>query len=111
VTGSQEMYGEAAERGPVVLCLESVDLAAASEGVIGDVGEVRLDPKTPLRFVDGAVLARFRALGRPAGPWPYRSEPTASSEPGPAIKVPLIPYHEWAERGPSTMRVWLPVDA
>jgi uncharacterized protein len=22
--------------------------------------------------------------------------------------VPLVPYHDWAERGPSTMRVWLP---
>ena len=25
-----------------------------------------------------------------------------------AVEVPLIPYHDWAERGPSTMRVWLP---
>jgi hypothetical protein len=67
-------------------------------------------PTTPLRPVDGAVVARFRALGRPAGSWPYRSEST-TPEPGPAIDVPLIPYHEWAERGPSTMRVCLPVDA
>ena len=26
-----------------------------------------------------------------------------------AVEVPLIPYHRWANRGPSTMRVWLPV--
>ena len=24
------------------------------------------------------------------------------------IPVPMIPYHQWANRGPSTMRVWLP---
>jgi DUF1680 family protein len=24
------------------------------------------------------------------------------------VDVPLIPYHDWANRGPSTMRVWLP---
>ena len=22
--------------------------------------------------------------------------------------VPLVPYHRWANRGPSTMRVWMP---
>ena len=26
----------------------------------------------------------------------------------PPVEVPLVPYHEWAERGPSTMRVWIP---
>lgn len=25
--------------------------------------------------------------------------------------VTLVPYHSWAERGPSTMRVWLPASA
>jgi hypothetical protein len=25
------------------------------------------------------------------------------------VEVPLVPYHDWANRGPSTMRVWLPV--
>ncbi|WP_420837620.1 hypothetical protein [Agromyces aureus] len=24
-----------------------------------------------------------------------------------AAVVPLVPYHAWAERGPSTMRVWI----
>ena len=26
------------------------------------------------------------------------------------VKVPvaLVPYHDWAERGPSTMRIWIP---
>jgi DUF1680 family protein len=25
------------------------------------------------------------------------------------LNARLIPYHSWASRGPSTMRVWLPV--
>ena len=25
------------------------------------------------------------------------------------VELPLLPYHAWATRGPSTMRVWLPV--
>jgi len=24
--------------------------------------------------------------------------------------VPLVPYASWANRGPSTMRVWMPVE-
>jgi uncharacterized protein len=30
-------------------------------------------------------------------------------EQGDELDVPLVPYHDWAERGPSTMRVWLPI--
>jgi uncharacterized protein len=26
-------------------------------------------------------------------------------------EVPLVEYHAWANRGPSTMRVWLPTTA
>lgn len=27
---------------------------------------------------------------------------------GAAVEVPLVPYHSWGNRGPSTMRVWIP---
>jgi DUF1680 family protein len=23
-------------------------------------------------------------------------------------EIPMLPYHAWANRGPATMRVWLP---
>jgi DUF1680 family protein len=97
----------AVERGPEVLCLESVDLAAASGGRADDVGDVRLDPAVAPREVDGAVVVRVRRLVADSRPWPYGAlEP---AEDGDAFDVPLVPYHDWAERGPSTMRVWLPV--
>ncbi len=38
--------------------------------------------------------------------WPYGSEP--ESGPRSPRVVPLVPYHRWARRGPTTMRVWLP---
>ncbi|MEO6088688.1 MAG: hypothetical protein ABIQ18_36820 [Umezawaea sp.] len=39
-------------------------------------------------------------------PWPYReAEPLSDDESAP---LHLVPYHRWARRGPSTMRVWLP---
>lgn len=97
----------AVERGPEVLCLESVDLAATSAGRFDDIAGVRIDPAVPPREVDGAVVVRLRRSSGPAHPWPYGG-PDAGEE-GEVLDVPLVAYHEWAQRGPSTMRVWLPV--
>ncbi len=91
----------AVERGPEVLALESVDL---SDG--GDVGEVVLDATTPLAEREGRVWATFS--GRPAATpqWPYGEESAEAS--APIQSVALVAYHDWGNRGPSTMRVWLP---
>ncbi|MEV4202609.1 glycoside hydrolase family 127 protein [Micromonospora globbae] len=100
----------AVERGPEVCCLESVDLDRASHGTVTDVADVRIDTTAGVDDQDGRPLVRLVAApgaGRDR-PWPYAERPL---EPAPSVAfdVPLIPYHEWAERGPSTMRVWLPV--
>ncbi|MDQ2661903.1 MAG: glycoside hydrolase family 127 protein, partial [Actinomycetota bacterium] len=79
------------ERGPEVFALESVDLVGAGASVT-DVADVVLDAAVPPREADGQVLVRVRS--REAG--------------AKTVEVPLVPYHEWAERGPSTMRVWIP---
>jgi DUF1680 family protein len=52
------------------------------------------------------VSARLRAREAPSGQWPYGA-PDAAAE-GDGILIPLVPYHSWANRGPSTMRVWIP---
>ncbi|WP_426564661.1 glycoside hydrolase family 127 protein [Angustibacter sp. McL0619] len=104
----------AVERGPEVLCLESVDLAAAAASVgadADDVGMVSLDAGSPPRESDGAVVVRLRVTSPEGGErWPYaeRADP-ASDVPPATFDVPLVAYHDWANRGPSTMRVWLPV--
>ncbi|MEU8248756.1 beta-L-arabinofuranosidase domain-containing protein [Nonomuraea sp. NPDC048916] len=47
-------------------------------------------------------------LGAPdADGWPYRTEPDPAS--GADTTLRLVPYHRWGNRGPATMRVWLPV--
>jgi DUF1680 family protein len=94
------------ERGPEVLCLESVDLEAATGGRVTDVADVRLDPSSPPVEVDGEVRVRLRRATAETRPWPYGDAADAEGE---AFDVSLVPYHDWAERGPSTMRVWLPV--
>ncbi|GAA4196123.1 glycoside hydrolase family 127 protein [Microbacterium oryzae] len=91
----------AVERGPEVLALESVDLP---EGVGVDVaGLVTADP---LREEDGRVIARLAIRSSTDAAWPYGQ--TAEGGASTVVEAPLIPYHDWAERGPSTMRIWIP---
>ena len=61
----------AVERGPEVLCLESVDLAAATDGRITDVGDVRLDPSVPPQELDGSVVVALRPATESPPAWPY----------------------------------------
>ncbi len=94
----------AVERGPLVLCLESVDLPA---GVTVD--DVRVDPGAPPGAQDDGAVVKGSVVARSGdrAALPYPSAP-----PVPARRVEvdfvLVPYHRWAERGPSTMRVFLP---
>ena len=96
--------GQAAvERGPVVLCLESTDL-----GVDVDSVRVRTDVAPIER--DGAVLVAVSTLDLAPTAWPYGDQPDAGTVRGVTERglVPLVPYNRWANRGPSTMRVWMP---
>ncbi|MGN8027232.1 glycoside hydrolase family 127 protein [Microbacterium sp. 22242] len=90
----------AIERGPEVLALESTDLAAVG---VADVADLTGDA-APVEH-DGAVWIPVRPVRRSEAAWPYggAEEPTSS-----AGEVRLIPYHDWANRGPSTMRIWIP---
>jgi len=101
----------AVERGPEVLCLESVDLEAVAHVTTpADLSLLAVDVDTAPREVGGHVVVRVRVESeRPLAAWPYR-DATADDPPGATewAEVPLVPYHDWANRGPSTMRVWLP---
>ncbi len=103
----------AVERGPQVLCLESVDLDGAGLGT--DVGEVRIDLGAGLREVAGRTRAAFVALPALEAAWPYgdandAGKPATGGLDSPrTAEVPLTAYHDWANRGPSTMRVWIPM--
>ncbi|MET0715795.1 MAG: glycoside hydrolase family 127 protein, partial [Mycetocola sp.] len=91
----------AVERGPLVLCLESTDVPNADS-----VDELRATGE--LHDVDGVVSIGIRRLTVADHDWPFGvGAPEISSE---TESVTLLPYHSWANRGPSTMRVWLPVE-
>lgn len=90
----------AVERGPLVLVLESVDLPAG-----WSVNEITADPDTIRTDEAGATIDAHRPAGAP-GAWPYSPEPVVTE--AERARVRLIPYHDWANRGPATMRAWLP---
>jgi DUF1680 family protein len=94
----------AVERGPVVYCVESVDLPPHVP-----VEALRLDPSIAPADRDGAVVVVGRLASLPDDEWPYG--PPGRETGVRTLDVTLRPYHDWAGRGPSTMRVWLPLTA
>ncbi|WP_198410825.1 glycoside hydrolase family 127 protein [Microbacterium halophytorum] len=91
----------AVERGPEVYALESVDLPGGA-----DVADAELVADEPPREADGRVVAMLRLREHPDAAWPFGTAQAPAS--GAPVEVPLVPYHSWAQRGPSTMRVWIP---
>jgi DUF1680 family protein len=91
----------AVEVGPVVMCAESID---QEDGVRLD--ELQVDTAV----APEANAVKGRSISPVDSPWPYRDRHTTAERPEPIV-VPLVPYHRWARRGPSTMRVWLPTTA
>lgn len=93
----------AVERGPLLYCAESVDLPDGHE-----VDAVRVDPSAPPEGrADGSVVVAGETIAQGDAPWPYRpfdAPPAAGDRTG----IVLVPYHSWANRGPASMRVWLP---
>lgn len=97
----------AVQRGPLVYCAESTDLPDGH-----DVDALRVDPSAePEDGPDGTVLAPGE-LTAPADPhdtaWPYHPLDQATPPTADRMGITLVPYHSWANRGPATMRVWLP---
>ncbi|WP_049562525.1 glycoside hydrolase family 127 protein [Nonomuraea sp. SBT364] len=100
----------AVERGPLVYCAESV----GDEPPLADVSAVTDAPPVEHHTdgtggTGGAVELEIEAVHSPPGDydaWPYTTE----RESGGGTRAPLrlIPYHRWGNRGPATMRVWLP---
>lgn len=90
----------AVERGPEVLAIESVDLPDAA----GDVAGVTVSGDPVER--DGRVWVPVLLADAAGAAWPYAAAPASGD--ASAAEVALVAYHDWANRGPSTMRVWMP---
>ncbi|MDP4503502.1 glycoside hydrolase family 127 protein [Nonomuraea turcica] len=93
----------AVERGPEVLCAESHDLPHS-----GGLDSLAIDPLSGPQAEPGGARVRALLPAHPGRPWPYRLS-AAPAEHAEWLDMPLRPYHSWAQRGPSSMRIWLPV--
>jgi DUF1680 family protein len=101
----------AIERGPLVYCLEGVD---QEPGL--DLLDVRMAPGASMVAVrregllGGVVTVEAQGAAVDVTPWRDRLYRPAPAEDLPRREVGLIavPYYAWANRGPGTMRVWIP---
>jgi DUF1680 family protein len=102
----------AIERGPLVYCLESPD---QPDGV--DLNHVELVVDEPLteahRDLLGQPVVAVLAEGfaRDDSAWSRLGWATLADQPaviGRRVRLVAIPYHLWANRGPSTMRIFVP---
>jgi DUF1680 family protein len=104
----------AIERGPLVYCLESPDQDADV-----DLNRVELAADEPLReqvradfLGEPAVLVTATGLLRDDTGWSGTGWGTLGEQPpatGRPVRLTAIPYHLWANRGPSVMRIFVPV--
>jgi len=97
-------------RGPVVYCLESVDLPNNIDiSKIHIPRNVHLTPRHNQNLLGGVTVLEGEARLVHEDEWKgelYRKISDASTEP---IWITLIPYYAWANRGISKMTVWMPV--
>lgn len=93
----------AVERGPLVYALESLEAGTDVRDVLVPTGAEPVDHGAD----DVRLPVRSLAAPEPDG-LPYGAGPDALPVDGPR-EVRLVPYATWGNRGPSTMRVFLPV--
>jgi DUF1680 family protein len=100
----------AVQRGPIVYCLESVDLP---KGVtVADVvlpAKVELRPRFEGGLLGGVTVLEGKAAAVAEAPWSgelYRELAPAAPK---AFDLKLVPYYAWGNRGPSEMTVWVPL--
>jgi DUF1680 family protein len=96
----------AIEAGPLVYCAETL----ADDEM--QLERVRVARDAAPRRAEGDTIALPVGLDKtPDHGWPYTEsvEATGAHE-DTSTELRLIPYYRWAERGPSRMRVWLPLE-
>jgi hypothetical protein len=107
----EEARNEAAvKRGPIVYCLESVDLP---ENVRPMDVAIKRNQQFTSRFdsalLDGITVLEGVALQQPGQPWQDTLYREISKEEPKEVVIRFIPYYAWGNRGKSEMTVWMPL--
>ena len=97
------------KRGPVVYCLESVDLGNKNIFDIGIPIMIKLKPER-VRIDNSEVVALVgEAKLIHKGSWNNQLYKEISKTSEHSIPVTFIPYYAWGNRGRGDMQVWMPV--
>ena len=96
-------------RGPIVYCVESVDLPAGVRML--DVALSRSTPLTAQRSKDlgGVTMIEGKGIATAGGDWSGRLYRDLSTQTPREFHLVLIPYYAWDNRGKSEMTVWIPM--
>ncbi len=102
----------ALERGPIVYCLEQVDMPAGVE-----VDDVRIARGTPALEEPSSSPGRrapdlvLRVTARTVVESLYGDADAAAGAPASdPVDVTAVPFATWGNRGPGAMRIWLPLE-
>lgn len=101
----------AVQRGPIVYCVESVDLPAGVQ--IEDVViplDIEFEANYRPDFLQGIVTLEGTAIARELPEWEDQLYREAKPAPREEFQLQLIPYYTWANRGETEMTVWMPVE-
>ena len=102
----------AIQRGPLVYCLEGHDQPAGAHLL-----DIRIDPNQPLRadwssaLFDGTTVVRAGGYALDLDRWDgalYRTFEDGATPRRHPLTLTAIPYYAWANRGATSMRVWIP---
>ena len=97
-------------RGPLVYCLESTDLPEKVN--LNDVQIVRNGEwKTSFEpeLLSGVMVLETTGISTPQSPYPNALYSTLPDGKTTEVKLKMIPYYAWNNRGEAQMSVWLPV--
>lgn len=109
---TEEVRNQAAvKRGPIVYCLESVDLP---ENVnFSDISMKRNQSFTnhyDKNLLSGIVVLECNAVYRKADDWNNTLYREISKNDPKELNIRLIPYYAWGNRGKTEMTVWMPLE-
>jgi DUF1680 family protein len=104
----------AVQRGPVVYCMESPDQPALSSLFDVELASPAEAFREEFRrdLLGGVTVLRHRGVvaEKPLADEPlYRAATAAAGLPGKPVELTLIPYYAWANRGVTSMEVWIPL--
>ena len=100
----------AVKRGPIVYCVESVDLKKDNSVFAMALSPTSVFKSVPTKIGNASVIALETTAKRiDDKKWNDKLYKEVSKKPAEGVPIKLVPYFAWGNRGHAEMSVWLPV--